>query len=368
MSRRRHTDLQPLATSKNGQDLGKRRNSSQSSLSLNSAATLPSPTIVAARAYHLEHETPIGPKLNAQQRRRSLFEAHQFPRRHSAVAAEGDLAAQLEGFTFSSPKIKLQTVPETVEALPEIKIEESADIQMTGTKQNDLMKIGKITSRQRSGDLLVTASDVPFLYIHDRLRDWGSVYLGNSATADAFVNAVSLRRPSLAAAKGESRDLQPGSSNLVTIRARVVPRAKERNPFLIQRQFDIEDLRSSIPRSRNRSEGASPPRLRRSSRQRRSSAQQLSSGRRGSIESSPGGKLGPLGKGAVPIHIEYALHYLPVLGALMLSGHVRKGDAIDLPMPRPEAWRDVVSYIYTGKGEVSPAMRQDILFLAGNAD
>jgi hypothetical protein len=52
----------------------------------------------------------------------------------------------------------------------------------------------------------------------------------------------------------------------------------------------------------------------------------------------------------------------------MLSGHVRKGDSIDLPIPRPEAWADVISYIYTGKGEITPVMREDILFLAGNAD
>ena len=52
----------------------------------------------------------------------------------------------------------------------------------------------------------------------------------------------------------------------------------------------------------------------------------------------------------------------------MLSGHVRRGDSIDLPLPRPEAWRDVVFYIYTGKGELSPAMKENILFLAGNVD
>jgi hypothetical protein len=52
----------------------------------------------------------------------------------------------------------------------------------------------------------------------------------------------------------------------------------------------------------------------------------------------------------------------------MLSGHVRKGDSIDLPVPRREAWRDVISYIYTGKGEITPAMMEDLLFLAGNAD
>ncbi|TVY14931.1 hypothetical protein LARI1_G008373, partial [Lachnellula arida] len=356
IARKHHTDLQQLAISNATQDLNKRRTSSQSSSS--SKNSLPSPSIVAARAYQLDHEIPIGPKADAQQRRKSLFEAHQFPRRHSSFPAEGDLAAQLDNFTFSSPKSKLQTVPETAD-VPEIQIDEAADVQMTGTKQNDLVKIGKIASRERSDDLLVAASDVPFLYIHDRLRDWGSVYLGNTETADAFVNAVSLRRPSLVLTREEGHALQPGSSNLVTIRARVAPRAKERKPFLIQRQFDIEDLRTSIPASGTRSAGTSTPRLRRSARQRRLSAQPLSSGSktRGRKEGGAGKGPSSLGKGVIPVHIEYALHYLPVLGALMLSGHVRKGDSIDLPVPRPEAWRDVVSYVYTGKGEITPAMR-----------
>lgn len=51
----------------------------------------------------------------------------------------------------------------------------------------------------------------------------------------------------------------------------------------------------------------------------------------------------------------------------MLSGHIRKGDSIDLPLPRPEAWRAVISYIYTGKGEITPAVKENILFLAGTA-
>jgi hypothetical protein len=66
--------------------------------------------------------------------------------------------------------------------------------------------------------------------------------------------------------------------------------------------------------------------------------------------------------------MEYALHYLPVLAALMFSGHVRKGDAIDLPIPNPWAWREVVSYIYTGQGVVTPAMKENILYLAGRVD
>ncbi len=66
--------------------------------------------------------------------------------------------------------------------------------------------------------------------------------------------------------------------------------------------------------------------------------------------------------------MEYALHYLPVLGALMLSGHIRKGDTVDLPLPHPEAWRECVSYIYTGKGELTEMMKRNISYLAGLAN
>jgi hypothetical protein len=66
--------------------------------------------------------------------------------------------------------------------------------------------------------------------------------------------------------------------------------------------------------------------------------------------------------------IEYALHYLPALAALMLSGHVRKGDAIDLPMPHPEAWKETVTYIYTGLNPPTAAARENISYLAGRGD
>lgn len=68
------------------------------------------------------------------------------------------------------------------------------------------------------------------------------------------------------------------------------------------------------------------------------------------------------------IDIEYALHHLPILAALILSGHIRKGDSIDLPLPHPEVWDQVVAYVYTGEGEVSGAMREDIEFLGGRCE
>lgn len=50
----------------------------------------------------------------------------------------------------------------------------------------------------------------------------------------------------------------------------------------------------------------------------------------------------------------------------MLSGKVERGDTIDIPLPHPEAWQDTVSYAYTGEGELTNAMKQNILYLAGS--
>lgn len=49
----------------------------------------------------------------------------------------------------------------------------------------------------------------------------------------------------------------------------------------------------------------------------------------------------------------------------MLSGHIRKGDVIDLPLPHPEVWSQTVAWIYTGKGEVTSAIGENILYLGG---
>jgi len=73
VARKHHTDLQKLAIINASQDLDKRRSSSQSSSS--SKNSLPSPSIVAARAYQLDHEIPIGPQADVHQRRKNLFEA-----------------------------------------------------------------------------------------------------------------------------------------------------------------------------------------------------------------------------------------------------------------------------------------------------
>lgn len=49
----------------------------------------------------------------------------------------------------------------------------------------------------------------------------------------------------------------------------------------------------------------------------------------------------------------------------MLSGHIREGDVVDLPLPHPEVWGQTVSYVYTGQGDATEAVKQNIMYLAG---
>ena len=305
MPRKRHKDLQPLATSNDSAHGHEGRASIPSSVALTNTSALPSPSVLAAREYFLETSPPIGQNSNALQRRRTLIEVQEFPKRHSVMPSPGGLATKMATFTVSCADQNLELVRETPKSEPLVKIQESEDVSMAKVKQSDLVKMTAVATAVRSQPVPVPVVEVlpqpPFQYTHDRLRDWGHAYLGNTATADAFINAVSLRRPSLALVKEGSGEGRLRSAAMVTIRARVHPRAKERKPFLIQRQFDIEELRASIPAVPRPAERVSSP-LRRFHRTRQSSAQLLPNAnpRRESPRKSSE-MLAPLRKGAVPI-------------------------------------------------------------------
>lgn len=63
--------------------------------------------------------------------------------------------------------------------------------------------------------------------------------------------------------------------------------------------------------------------------------------------------------------LEYARSYLPVLAALLLSGHIREGDALYLPLPHPHAWPQTVAHVYAGREPLTPAVKDNILYLGG---
>ncbi|KAI1799127.1 hypothetical protein F4811DRAFT_545342 [Daldinia bambusicola] len=240
--------------------------------------------------------------------------------------------------------------------------------------------------------------------LRNQLRSWGPVYFGNAKMADAFIIPRSLRQhnchsptspsfaklPPPAAVAGGA--LPPPNKRL-TVRAIIRPQSQDRPAFLIQRNFDLDELRATIPDppphpaaqatningvtdgprsprspaeliSQQKSGGVSSPPLQQQSRLRRSST-----ARSGVLLRTDARALdleGSVRDGkAVPMHLPYARAYLPVVAALLASGHVREGDVVYLPVPHAEAWRATVRYVYTGRGGLTEEVRENILYLAG---
>ncbi|KAI1094119.1 hypothetical protein F5B19DRAFT_447349 [Rostrohypoxylon terebratum] len=220
--------------------------------------------------------------------------------------------------------------------------------------------------------------------VHDQLRSWGHVYYGNAKTADAFIIARPLRRRSSDSSteimRAESMKATAGApvKNRLTIRAIVRPRALDRPAFLIQRNLDIDELRAAVPDPPPQSQiNGSPDEWRRPSllsvsshsatpppRSRRSSSVRSGALLRSGTDSLDLDSLIRDAK-AVPIHLKYVRAYLPVVAALLVSGHVHEGDIVYLPMPHAESWPQTAQYVYTGQGELTDAIRENILYLAG---
>ncbi|KAJ2973412.1 hypothetical protein NUW58_g8944 [Xylaria curta] len=208
---------------------------------------------------------------------------------------------------------------------------------------------------------------------------------GNKTTADAFVIARSIRRAKSPATENSRPFWEDESSKSklpqrLTLRAIIRPKALGRKTFLIQRNLDIEDLRAAAlanPPGKSQ-EIASPVKAGRKPLP--VPAKWSSNGRRPSIGvSSPQAERSSKimsnstdydklisDPKAVPIHTPYAMSSLPALAALLTSGHIRSGDIIYLPVPHAESWPQTVRYAYTGEGELTVAMRENILYLGGN--
>ena len=87
------------------------------------------------------------------------------------------------------------------------------------------------------------AASASAIEARNRLRAWGHMYYGNAESAHAFVIARSLGRAKNGGADYRDRPLPSRQ----TIRAIIRPRAPERQSFLIQRNFDMDQLRATIP-------------------------------------------------------------------------------------------------------------------------
>jgi hypothetical protein len=131
--------------------------------------------------------------------------------------------------------------------------------------------------------------------VRDDLQDWGRVYFGKVDIAECFVSAIAIRRHSDSSSTDESaaaKDEPTGEGgNQVTIRARVRPCALDRKPFVLQRTFDMDELRAIIPEQSPASAGG-----RRLSNERASRSPLPASRRRSSMAAGAKPGLDPVGR------------------------------------------------------------------------
>jgi hypothetical protein len=146
--------------------------------------------------------------------------------------------------------------------------------------------------------------DVPRPYVMKRLLDLGPFFVGHEPTAQAFVQAIQMN---------EKTSLY---------KVEVVPQDAHAEPYrLVKRHKSSE--------SSDDSDASPPP----------ESPIEIPDSDDEEEYTSP----------SLPIHVEYAVYRLPLLGSMLLSGQVFCGDTLRIPLPYPEVWTAVVGWMYTNK-------------------
>lgn len=149
-------------------------------------------------------------------------------------------------------------------------------------------------------------NDIPHPYILKRLLDLGPYFVGDEATAQVFVEAV------------------PMTEKSQLYKVEIVPRDTQSQPFRIVKRYRHCDSASED------SDGTPEP---------DSPVAAPCDSDDDEDYSSP----------CLPIHVEYAVFRLPLLGSMLLSGQVFCGDTLKIPLPYPEVWTAVVGWMYTSK-------------------
>ncbi|KAK2598520.1 hypothetical protein N8I77_011927 [Diaporthe amygdali] len=342
--------------------------------------TLPSPIQPSTPAYDMsmrQHERAMVESLEA---RGGLS-------RSLSPVAEQSMSTRVNMMTMDSPvQSRTAAHPLTAPNTPLIAslshgrqnmVQQTRSMLLSGMSPSQASNVGAVSNRKLSAPaeaIQRQRRQAMMLLQPDMLQAWGHVYLGDPTKADVLVAPSALRRLS-GTEQPDSAGEGNGQSERLFIRVRVRPKGKERKPFLIARSFSLNELRATLPspatpvRSPRRQAVAplSPDTI---SSPRPSTLPLAPSRRRSTVASSS-----PMssrsshqhrsGSREVPIHLPYARAYLPALAAVMLSGHVKTGDTIDLPMPHPEAWTQTVAYAYTGRGEATEVVKQNMLHLGG---
>lgn len=243
-------------------------------------------------------------------------------------------------------------------------------------------------------------------------------------------NASSSAAPSIKNEGGATSDagLTPPPEGRLLVSAYIIPDNEDRKPFLLRREFDLQELLDAVPRQpsdRRRLSSVSilaspivgPPRSPLSALP--SSANTASAPaappptpvtagggngpnyttgmKRPASDHSPHTPASPHpnlrrqaagkhnrqpsqkdlappdqfqadGGVLIPLRPHPSLGGLPALAAIILSRRVAAGDVVELPLPHPDFWPQTASYIYRNRGELTDEVRQNIEHLGGKCE
>ena len=181
-----------------------------------------------------------------------------------------------------------------------------------------------------------TMKEIPYPYVLKRLIDLGAYFVGDEATAQVFVQAV------------------PMNEKDQVYKVDVIPKDVEAGSFRLVKRYKYSDFTEE--------DDATPP---------PGSPNTLVESSDDDDDDDRVEYTSP----RLPVHVEYAVFRLPLLGTMLLSGQVFCGDTLQIPLPYPEVWTAVVGWMYTNKvvrlpglnvHEQAEMVRDCIEFLGGH--
>lgn len=189
---------------------------------------------------------------------------------------QGCLVLEVPRSKYSLPAPLSLPTPRTAStpAAPSLVTRKGArSLLLSGLPEAEAARLSRSLDRRELAPFVATESPSTIhpeiIQLREHLLSLGPVYLGNASAADVLVQAVALRRNSLPTSPSDGspaiktepasedvemtddiKPLQPSSlkfDNKIHVRARVRPRQPDRRPFVLQRKFNLDELRATIP-------------------------------------------------------------------------------------------------------------------------
>lgn len=269
-----------------------------------------------------------------------------------------DSAAKQSQPSLSQQNETTRTTPTTSRSLPFTSPSKRSHSDVAGSTELLAEHSSPTKKRITQNDLIANPLcelrrlGVPVAYVREKLTGIAGRLLGKTQGAACFIRAVPRRRY---------------KSNETAIRARIIPRRDPGAAFSLY--FNTTPSASINPATPT----ASPPTAAAATAATPSSPSSVTTPRAATSAFTPSFSvrsqvperrastataLGASDSKATPIyplHVEVALLRAPILGRLLLSGRVYIGDTVELEMPHPGAFEDVMRWMYTGGDKSCPA-------------